>query len=62
MQVESSKYMYGHVKKMSLFECSGLVQIIDGYYEILSYVTTYFPVHSMDPTELWKKCFSSQKT
>ena len=57
MQVGSLKYLYEHFKKMSLFEGSDLVQIIDGYYEILSYVTTYFPVHSTDPTELWKNVF-----
>ena len=61
MQVEYLKYLYAHFKKMYLFEGSDLVQIIDGYYEILSYVTTYFPVHSMDPTELWKNVFQVRK-
>ena len=61
MQVESLKYLYEHFKKMSLFEGSDLVQIIDGYYEILSYVTRYIPVHSMDSTELWKNVFQVRK-
>ena len=61
LQVESLKFLYEHFKKMSLFEGSDLVQIIDGYCEILSYVTTYFLVHSMDPTELWKNVFQVRK-
>ena len=61
MQVESLKYLYEHFKKMSLIEGFDSVQIIDGYYEILSYVTIYFPVHSMDPTELWKNVFQVRK-
>ena len=49
---KSLEYLYEHFKKMSLFEGSDLVQISDGYYEIMSYVTTYFSVQSMDPTKL----------
>ena len=54
MQVESLTFLYEHFKKMSLFEVSDLAQIIDGYFHIVTYVTAYFPVQTMDPTELWK--------
>ena len=38
-----------------------LTQIIDGYFDIVTYVTAYFPVQTMDPTELWKNVFQLKK-
>ena len=62
MQVESLTFLYEHFKKMSLFEGgSDLAQIIDGYFDIVTYVTAYFPVQTMDPTELWKNVFQLKK-
>ena len=61
MQVESLTFLYEHFKKMSLFEGSDLAQIIDGYSDIVTYVTAYFPVQTIDPTELWKNVFLLKK-
>ena len=61
MQVESLMFLHEHFKKMSLFEVSDLTQIIDGYFDIVTYVTAYFPVQTMDPTELWKNVFQLKK-
>ena len=61
MQVESLAFLYEHFKKMSLFEGSDLAQIIDGYFDIVTYVTAYFPVQTMDLTELWKNIFQLKK-
>ena len=61
MQVESLTFLYEHSKKMSLFEGSNLAQIIDGYFDIVTYVTADFPVQTMDPTELWKNVFLLKK-
>ena len=61
MQVESLTFLYEHFKKMSLFEGSDLAQIIDVYFEIVTYITAYFPVQTMDPTELWKNVFQLKK-
>ena len=64
LPIDTLSYLYESFKKIYLFEGSGLSQIIDGSYEILSYVTTYvttyFPVQ-FTPIELWKNVFKIRK-
>ena len=61
MQVESLTFLHEHFKKMSLFEGPDLAQIIDEYFDIVTYVTAYFPVQTMGPTELRKNMITIRK-
>ena len=57
LQIEALTYLYEHFKNIPLLEGSNLTEVIDGYIDIVSYINTYFPVHSMDRKELWKSVF-----
>ena len=57
LQIESLTFIYGQFKEVPLLERSTLSGIVDGYIDIVSYMTQYYPINSMNRKEFWMNVF-----
>ena len=57
LQIDSLTFIYGQFKEVPLLGRSTLSEIVDGYIDIVSYMTQYYPINSMNRKEFRMNVF-----